>query len=279
LPKYKGWGDVLRWSLQENVPGEFPYTAGLFPFKREGEDPTRMFAGEGGPERTNRRFHYVSLVMPAKMLSTAFDSVTLYGNDPHIRPDIYGKIDACVRYRDNDYPMGFVDDDAIVHIPKKIHSIRVPRPEGHQKVKVLGVRFLHVSYLRPRAQRAKYRFYMVKENLLGTSPWYRRRRRYRAPNHLLPWATVEPVPSVWTQYPAYLMVDLSTITDTDQSWHNIEVLEAFNQFGSLRFSMDDIWDNDWNSIQINTDLNKGKIIRHPPRFLKWLLKLSDKFNK
>jgi methylmalonyl-CoA mutase len=92
LPKYTGWGDVLRWSLQENVPGEFPYTAGLFPFKREGEDPTRMFAGEGGPERTNRRFHYVSKGMPAKRLSTAFDSVTLYGNDPAIRPDIYGKI-------------------------------------------------------------------------------------------------------------------------------------------------------------------------------------------
>jgi len=92
LPKYTGWGDVLRWSLQENVPGEFPYTAGLFPFKREGEDPTRMFAGEGGPERTNRRFHYVSLGMPAKRLSTAFDSVTLYGNDPNERPDIYGKI-------------------------------------------------------------------------------------------------------------------------------------------------------------------------------------------
>lgn len=92
LPKYRSWGDILRWSLQENVPGEFPYTAGLFPFKREGEDPTRMFAGEGGPERTNRRFHYVSLGMPAKRLSTAFDSVTLYGNDPNIRPDIYGKI-------------------------------------------------------------------------------------------------------------------------------------------------------------------------------------------
>jgi methylmalonyl-CoA mutase len=91
-PRYSSWGDILRWSLQENVPGEFPYTAGLFPFKREGEDPTRMFAGEGGPERTNKRFHYVSLGMPAKRLSTAFDSVTLYGNDPDIRPDIYGKI-------------------------------------------------------------------------------------------------------------------------------------------------------------------------------------------
>ena len=92
LPKFKGWGDVLRWSLQENVPGEYPYAAGIYPFKREGEDPTRMFAGEGGPERTNRRFHYVSLGMPAARLSTAFDSVTLYGNDPGKRPDIYGKI-------------------------------------------------------------------------------------------------------------------------------------------------------------------------------------------
>jgi len=92
LPKYEAWGDVLRWVLQENVPGEFPFTSGLYPFKREGEDPTRMFAGEGGPERTNRRFHYVSKGMPAKRLSTAFDSVTLYGNDPGYRPDIYGKI-------------------------------------------------------------------------------------------------------------------------------------------------------------------------------------------
>ncbi|MEN9700646.1 MAG: hypothetical protein RLZZ301_1844 [Bacteroidota bacterium] len=91
-PNYRSWGDILRWVLQENVPGEFPYTSGLFPFKREGEDPTRMFAGEGGPERTNKRFHYVSLGMPAKRLSTAFDSVTLYGNDPDLRPDIYGKI-------------------------------------------------------------------------------------------------------------------------------------------------------------------------------------------
>ena len=92
LPKYQAWGDLLRWNLKENVPGEFPFTAGIYPFKRQGEDPTRMFAGEGGPERTNRRFHYVSLDMPAARLSTAFDSVTLYGNDPDHRPDIYGKI-------------------------------------------------------------------------------------------------------------------------------------------------------------------------------------------
>jgi methylmalonyl-CoA mutase len=92
LPKYQAWGDILKWVLQENVPGEFPFTSGLYPFKRTGEDPARMFAGEGGPERTNRRFHYVSMGLPAKRLSTAFDSVTLYGNDPDLRPDIYGKI-------------------------------------------------------------------------------------------------------------------------------------------------------------------------------------------
>jgi methylmalonyl-CoA mutase len=92
LPKYEDWGEILKWSLQENVPGEFPYTAGVFPFKRKGEDPTRMFAGEGGPERTNKRFHYLSSDMPAARLSTAFDSVTLYGEDPGHRPDIYGKV-------------------------------------------------------------------------------------------------------------------------------------------------------------------------------------------
>jgi isobutyryl-CoA mutase len=92
VPKFKDWGDVLTWQMQENFPGKFPYTAGVFPLKRAEEDPTRMFAGEGGPERTNRRFHYVSLGQPAKRLSTAFDSVTLYGEDPATRPDIYGKV-------------------------------------------------------------------------------------------------------------------------------------------------------------------------------------------
>ncbi|MFI5132825.1 MAG: methylmalonyl-CoA mutase family protein [Chitinophagales bacterium] len=92
LPKYKDWGDILRWQAQENVPGSFPFTAGVFPLKREGEDPTRMFAGEGNPERTNKRFHYVSIDQPAIRLSTAFDSVTLYGEDPDLRPDIYGKV-------------------------------------------------------------------------------------------------------------------------------------------------------------------------------------------
>ncbi|RYZ67035.1 MAG: methylmalonyl-CoA mutase, partial [Proteobacteria bacterium] len=92
LPKYEDWGDVLTWLLRENTAGHFPFTAGVFPLKREGEDPARMFAGEGGPERTNKRFHYVSRGLPAKRLSTAFDSVTLYGEDPDHRPDIYGKV-------------------------------------------------------------------------------------------------------------------------------------------------------------------------------------------
>ncbi len=92
LPKFKDWGEIIRWALRENVPGEFPFTAGVYPFKRTNEDPTRMFAGEGGPERTNKRFHYLSEGMPAARLSTAFDSVTLYGEDPDYRPDIYGKV-------------------------------------------------------------------------------------------------------------------------------------------------------------------------------------------
>ncbi len=92
LPKFRSWGDKVRWAMQENTPGYFPYTAGIYPFKRTGEDPARMFAGEGGPERTNKRFHYVSQGLPAKRLSTAFDSVTLYGHDPGRRPDIYGKV-------------------------------------------------------------------------------------------------------------------------------------------------------------------------------------------
>ncbi|WP_018630789.1 methylmalonyl-CoA mutase family protein [Niabella aurantiaca] len=92
LPRYQDWGDLLKWQLQENIPGKFPFTSGVFDLKREGEDPTRMFAGEGCPERTNKRFHYVSADAPAKRLSTAFDSVTLYGEDPDHRPDIYGKI-------------------------------------------------------------------------------------------------------------------------------------------------------------------------------------------
>ena len=92
LPRYADHGEILRWQLRENVPGSFPFTAGVFAFKRENEDPTRMFAGEGDPFRTNRRFHLLSKDMPAKRLSTAFDSVTLYGFDPDERPDIYGKV-------------------------------------------------------------------------------------------------------------------------------------------------------------------------------------------
>ncbi|TFE04156.1 fused isobutyryl-CoA mutase/GTPase IcmF [Jeotgalibacillus salarius] len=92
LPKFEDYGEILKWVYKENVPGSFPYTAGVFPFKRKGEDPKRQFAGEGTPERTNRRFHYLSKDDDAKRLSTAFDSVTLYGEDPDHRPDIYGKV-------------------------------------------------------------------------------------------------------------------------------------------------------------------------------------------
>jgi methylmalonyl-CoA mutase len=92
LPKFSDHGEILRFLMLENLPGAFPYTAGVFAFKRENEDPTRMFAGEGDAFRTNRRFKLLSEGMPAKRLSTAFDSVTLYGADPALRPDIYGKV-------------------------------------------------------------------------------------------------------------------------------------------------------------------------------------------
>src|SRR3977135_53564 len=92
LPGFEDHGEILRWRMRENLPGSFPFTAGVFSIKRENEDPTRMFAGEGDPFRTNRRFHLLSKDMPAKRLSTAFDSVTLYGFDPDLRPDIYGKV-------------------------------------------------------------------------------------------------------------------------------------------------------------------------------------------
>jgi methylmalonyl-CoA mutase len=92
MPRFESWGERLRWLMLENVPGRFPFTAGVFPFKRTEEEPTRMFAGEGPPERTNRRFHYIAAGQPAVRLSTAFDSVTLYGEDPHPRPDIFGKV-------------------------------------------------------------------------------------------------------------------------------------------------------------------------------------------
>ena len=92
VPKFEDPGEILRWLLKENLPGYFPYTAGVFPFKRTNEDPKRQFAGEGTPDRTNRRFHFLCQNDEAKRLSTAFDSVTLYGQDPDYRPDIYGKI-------------------------------------------------------------------------------------------------------------------------------------------------------------------------------------------
>ena len=91
-PDFKDWGELLIFLSKENLPGAYPYTGGVYPYRRLGEDPTRMFAGEGTPERTNRRFHYLSQGQPAARLSTAFDSVTLYGEDPHERPDIYGKV-------------------------------------------------------------------------------------------------------------------------------------------------------------------------------------------
>jgi methylmalonyl-CoA mutase len=121
LPGYECHGELLKWLMLDNVPGSFPYTAGTFAFKREGEDPTRMFAGEGDAFRTNRRFKLVSEGMPAKRLSTAFDSVTLYGNDPDRRPDIYGKVG------NSGVSIATLDDLKVLY-----DGLR-PVPPGHQR--------------------------------------------------------------------------------------------------------------------------------------------------
>ncbi len=192
------------------------------------------------------------------------------------KPELYGSPSRTIR-RNNDYPMGFVDDGTIVHIAKKVHSIRVPLLEGHQKYNFEKLKFLHASYLRPEAQRAKYRFYSVKENLLGTSPWYRRRRRYRNPNHLLRWEPVTDSDPNWFEYPEQLEINFEEIDEEINSWHNDSVLEALTEKGSFYFWFDDIWDMDWKKYGKSKNINRTII--GPPFVLRWLLSLSDKFNK
>jgi len=156
LPVYKAWGDILRWSLQENVPGEFPYTSGVFPFKREGEDPTRMFAGEGGAERTNRRFHYLCHNMPARRLSTAFDSVTLYGSDPGKRPDIYGKVG------NSGVSIACLDD------AKKLYSgFNLADPNTSVSMTINGPAPILVGYFLNTAIDQQCEIYIMKNGLMG----------------------------------------------------------------------------------------------------------------
>lgn len=154
LPKYESWGEILNWILSENVPGEFPFAAGVFPFKREGEDPTRMFAGEGGPERTNRRFHYVSRGLNAKRLSTAFDSVTLYGENPGTRPDIYGKIG------NSGVSISCLDD------LKKLYSgFNLAHPMTSVSMTINGPAPTMVSYFMNAAVDQQCEIYITKNNL------------------------------------------------------------------------------------------------------------------
>jgi methylmalonyl-CoA mutase len=136
-PKFRSWGDKVRWAMQENTPGFFPYTAGIYPFKRTGEDPARMFAGEGGPERTNKRFHYVSQGLPAKRLSTAFDSVTLYGHDPGRRPDIYGKVGNA------GVSICCLDDAKKLYSGFDLSDPKTSRQHDHQRPRAHAARLLH----------------------------------------------------------------------------------------------------------------------------------------
>jgi len=193
------------------------------------------------------------------------------------KPDIYGNLGLCVRNYNNDYPMGFVDDDSIEHKAKLIHSIRIPRNENHTKVFLEDIKFLHVSYLRLNVQRSKYRFYTVKENVLRINPWFRRRRRYRSPNHLLPSATLSITQSEWFNYPEWLHISLASIKDEDVSWYDIEVLEELSNCKSMRFWLDDIWDINWPEYAKKYYLDNGKRkIATPPRILQLILKQLDK---
>jgi methylmalonyl-CoA mutase len=190
LPKFRSWGDKVRWAMQENTPGFFPYTAGIYPFKRTGEDPARMFAGEGGPERTNKRFHYVSQGLPAKRLSTAFDSVTLYGHDPGRRPDIYGKVG------NSGVSICCLDD------AKKLYSgfdlsAHHQREHDHQRSRAHAAGLLHERRHRPElrevhpCQRPEARWKKIKERC---EFWEPRAARKPASSHARSPATHGEIP-------------------------------------------------------------------------------------
>ncbi|QGW29724.1 glycosyltransferase family 2 protein [Phnomibacter ginsenosidimutans] len=190
------------------------------------------------------------------------------------KPELYINTTQTIRYYHRYYPLAFIDDDTISHHPKAVHSIRIPTSIAQPKVEIDTIKFLHVAYLRPKTQRAKYRFYAVQENMLNTSPWYRRRRRYRNGNHLLHWEVVENAPNEWFKYESQIKIDLSEISDPEISWYDLAIKEAFEKYGTRKFWLDDIWDQEWQTI-----FKSSPRIKNPPKFLTSLLKFTDKFNK
>lgn len=185
------------------------------------------------------------------------------------KPDLFPDLARCIRHRQSFYPMGFVDDGNITHEPKKVHSIRVPIKSNSARIDVEDITFLHYSYVRPQVQREKFRFYSLQEAVLGTAPWYRRRRRYRKPNHLLPLIKAESIVFNWLNYPDSLRWNVDNFEDCTNSWFNIAAAEMVAKHGEHRFWLDDIWDEDF-------PVSK----RHfPPKFLQYFARLTDMFNK
>lgn len=195
------------------------------------------------------------------------------------KPEIYLSIDTCIRYTDNYFPLAFVDNDLFKHEPEPIHSLRFPINDISEKISVEDIKFLHLAYLRPLIQRSKYRFYSVQENLLQSAPWYRRRRRYRSPNHLLPKNKISSSLDTWFKYPQFGSLNFDKITDMADCWYDAEVVNAIKEKGSVRFWLDDIWDKDWNNYLDKTSKSKTKKIIPPPLTLMKFLQFSDRFNK
>ncbi|WAC39057.1 glycosyltransferase family 2 protein [Pedobacter sp. SL55] len=199
-----------------------------------------------------------------KLITSAKKGTVLYFE----KPDLYLNATDCVRYIDNKWPLGIVDDENLIHTATKIHSIRVPIHENSEKIYLNEIIFLHTAYLRPSIQRAKFRFYSVKENINNSNPWYRRRRRYRAPNHLLIKPVISQTPTEWLAHEGFSLLD---IKDSIETWHNTIVAEDICNKGSIYFWLDDIWDISWNRYN-----RKQKIIS-PPMLLTFFLRLFDKY--
>ena len=185
------------------------------------------------------------------------------------KPDLFPGLNMCVRHKDSLYPMAFVDDGSIIHHTKKVHSIRIPVTSQSIRVEIDNIVFLHYSYVRSKVQRAKFRFYSVQEAMLASSPWYRRRRRYRAPNHLLPTSKGEPVEMDWFDYSSIMSVTPFHFEDNQDCWYDKMVQNILDEQGGKKFWLDDIWDKEWNKT---TDIK-------PPFLIQLLARLSDIFNK
>lgn len=194
------------------------------------------------------------------------------------KPDLFLSNSKYVDNSNEFSPLGFIDDDKINHQPRLIHSIRVPLNKDSKELILKDIQFLHLAYLRPNYQRAKFRFYSVKENLIKNSPWYRRRRVYKKSIYPQKKYTVLDSPNNWFNYPNELEIDLKSIIDDHNCWCNYDVLNTLNDYGSFKFWLDDIWDIDWNKFAKEQGILLKNEIKPPLFPILMILKLFDKIN-